>query len=206
MAARPRPNVFQSEFVGGAGRRAPAGVTACPPRGCLRIADYVCDSRFASAPLDDARIRRYTPDMSRYYLVVDGYEIRCESATDALELIRVAKGGPAQPAAHRSAGAADIRRRRKPYDQALAVLSAIKDAGESGVAGEKLAKVAGCSAPAGLGTTIQSVGRLLHDLGVDLTTVCEKRRSGGVKLWFAAAAIDDGIVAIKNKMVELFPA
>jgi hypothetical protein len=143
--------------------------------------------------------------MSRYYLVVDGYEVRCESAADALELIRVAKDGPAQPGARRVVDAADVRRRRKPYDQTLALLSAIKDGGEKGVAGEKLSKVAGCSAPSGLGTTIQNVGRLLRELGIDLTTVCEKRRSGDMKLWFPGPSIDEGILAVKNKIMEMFP-
>jgi hypothetical protein len=144
--------------------------------------------------------------MGRFSVVINGYEIRCETAADALELVRVAKVDS------RTNGAPTVREavpanaeNRRYYEQALALLAAVRDSGESGIAGAKLWRIAGCNAPAGLGTAMQTVNRLLEEMGIEPGDVTKKRQFGGLKYRMPGPAIDEGITLLKAKMAELFP-
>lgn len=143
-----------------------------------------------------------------YHLTIDGCEIRCDTLIEALALARAANGNgktaPARPS-NSAANAAHLRERRRPFDNALAFLEAIKDAGAIGIDGKFLWKKAGTKTGAGLGTVVQNARRYLREAGVEFDAAVSRRRSGDRKIWCPGTAIDDAIVALKTKMNELFP-
>lgn len=141
----------------------------------------------------------------QYVIVAEGCEIKCEGPDAALALARAARRVNGKQATTSAADAERTRRQRKPLDHALAFLSTIKDAGEKGIGGEQLRRRVGLESAAGLGTTVQNARRFLNEAGIQFDAVARKKRSGNKKLWVASASIEQGILAIKNKLNELFP-
>src|SRR4051794_29696282 len=102
-----------------------------------------------------------------YYVPIADGEVRCDTPEEAaalLALTRREKSGSSARAVvsericESTTGAA---RQQKMMKQALVFLEAIKQAGQSGIGGDKLVKKVGCDGPSGMGTLVQYVNRFI---------------------------------------------
>ncbi len=135
-----------------------------------------------------------------FYVHFVGVDIRCDTAAEAMALAERAAGNSngADRRAKRyqtapSPEAPGIRHRRELAKRSVKFLVALRDAGEKGTGGEKLARAVGCDGASGLGTVVQNTRRLLTDSGVDLKGAAIKKRVGDQKVWFAGPGIGGAI-------------
>jgi hypothetical protein len=144
-----------------------------------------------------------------YHITIDDVDVRCDNVADALALARAANArvtnAKAPTDSRPAVDSEKIRRERRPYDQSLAFLVAIKEAQEQGVGGPTLVRAVRCHTTSALGTVVANTRRFLKAAGIDFDATAQKRRVGDNKYWFPGASLDNAILALRNKMMELFP-